>query len=176
MTHRVLRTLLVLGFTATIAACGSSVKLDENANAGAGGAGAGSGAIAGAGGSASDIANDPFNPQSPLAQRRSVYFDFNSFSVPEQYRPVVELHSRYLLSRPQQRVRIEGNADERGSTEYNLALGQRRSESVRRMLLVMGVRDDQVEAVSLGKERPRATGGTEADFAENRRADFAYQR
>lgn len=119
---------------------------------------------------------DPFNPQSPLAQQRSVYFEFDSYVVPEQYRNVVEMHSSYLTANGQQRIRVEGHADARGGSEYNLALGQRRSEAVARMMTLMGVRADQIETISFGKERPKAMGNTEADYAENRRADINYQR
>lgn len=172
MNHPFLKTFAIVGFSAVLAACGSSVKLDENANGAGAGGGAGSSGIAtGAAGQ-----NSPFNPQSPLAQQRSVYFDFDSYSISDQYRPVVEMHARYLAANPQQEVVIEGNTDARGSTEYNLALGQRRSEAVRRTLLLLGVQDQQVEAISFGKERPRALGNTEADYAENRRADFSYRR
>lgn len=174
MNTRFLKTFAVVGLTAALAACGSSVELDESK--------AGAGAGAGYGGTASGVATgganqyDPFNPQSPLAQQRSVFFDFDSYSVSPQYRPTVEMHGQYLAANPQQTVTIEGNTDERGSSEYNLALGQRRSEAVRQMLLVLGVRDNQVEAVSFGKERPLASGSSEADYAENRRADFTYRR
>ncbi len=173
MKRRILKGFAVVGMSALLAACGSSVKLDEDATgAGAGTPGISTGSVdAGAGGQF-----DPFNPQSPLAQQRSVYFDFDSYTIKEEYRPVVEMHARYLTSTPNQQVVIEGHTDERGSSEYNLALGQRRSEAVRRMLLLLGVRDDQVEAISFGKERPRAFGNTEADHAENRRADFVYRR
>lgn len=175
MTIRFLKGFAVIGFSAVLAACGSSVKLDDSAAGGAGSMGSGGSAAGGVGaGGAGQY--DPFNPQSPLAQQRSVYFDFDSYTVGEQYRRVVEMHAQYLSGNSQQQVVIEGNTDERGSSEYNLALGQRRSEAVRRMLLLLGVRDDQVEAISFGKERPRATGTTEADYAENRRADFAYRR
>lgn len=119
---------------------------------------------------------DPFNPQSPLAQQRSVYFDYDSYVVNEQYRSLVEMHASYLSSHPQQTVRIEGNTDARGGAEYNLALGQRRSDAVARMLGLLGVSNSQIEAVSFGKERPKALGNTEADYAENRRADIVYQR
>ena len=117
-----------------------------------------------------------FNPQSILAKQRSVYFDFNSYTVSEQYRSLVETHGKYLVSAPQQRVVIEGNTDARGGSEYNLALGQRRAEAVRRMLTLLGVSDTQVETISLGKEKPKALGNTDADYAENRRADFNYKR
>src|SRR5690606_24696480 len=126
-------------FAASLAAC-SSVPLDESANGSGTGMGSGSGASTGQ-------VMDPFNPQSPLAQQRSVYFEFDSYTVPEQYRSMVEMHSSYLSSHSQQKVRIEGNADERGGAEYNLALGQRRSEAVARMMSLLGVNSDQVEAV-----------------------------
>lgn len=174
MTNRFLKAFAVVGFSAALAACGSSVPLEDSAST--------SGTVGGAGGTASGIGAggtgqyDPFNPSSPLYQQRSVYFDFDSYSVSQQYRPVVEMHAQYLSSNSQQQVVIEGNTDERGSSEYNLALGQRRSEAVRQMLLLLGVRDNQVEAISFGKERPRATGSSESDYAENRRADFAYRR
>lgn len=168
MSSRIAKCLTIAAFAASLAAC-SSVPLDESANGSGTGMGSGSGASTGQ-------VMDPFNPQSPLAQQRSVYFEFDSYTVPEQYRSMVEMHSSYLSSHSQQKVRIEGNADERGGAEYNLALGQRRSEAVARMMSLLGVNSDQVEAVSFGEERPRATGHTEADYAENRRADIVYQR
>ena len=86
------------------------------------------------------------------------------------------MHSSYLSSNNQQKVRVEGHADARGGSEYNLALGQRRSDAVARMMQLLGVRAEQIETISFGKERPRAMGNTEADYAENRRADLNYQR
>src|SRR5690554_2188877 len=168
MSSRIARSLTLAALTAALAAC-SSVPLDE-----AGTATTGSGA--GAGGASTGQIMDPFNPQSPLAQQRSVYFEFDSYSIPEQYRNVVEMHSTYLRGNTQQRIRIEGHADARGGSEYNLALGQRRSEAVSRMMGLLGVNAGQIEAISFGKERPRATGNTEADYAENRRADIVYQQ
>lgn len=173
MINRVWKGFAIVGLSAALAACGSSVELDESASGAGSSMANGSSAGVSTGGSGQ---YDPFNPQSPLAQQRSVYFDFDSYTVSEQYRPVVEMHANYLSSHPQQQVMIEGNTDERGSSEYNLALGQRRSEAVRRILMLLGVRDDQVEAISLGKERPVASGGTEEAHAQNRRADFAYRR
>ncbi len=175
MNNRFLKAFAVVGLSAALAACGSSVELDESKAAGGVGAGGYAGSTSGvATGGAGQM--DPFNPQSPLAQQRSVFFDFDSYTVSDQYRPTVEMHGRYLAGNPQQTVTIEGNTDDRGSSEYNLALGQRRSEAVRQMLLVLGVRDNQVEAVSFGKERPLATGSSESAYAENRRADFTYRR
>jgi len=105
--------------------------------------------------------------------KRSVYYEFDRFDVKPEYHALVESHAKWLRANPRARLTIEGNADERGSREYNLALGQRRAESVMRMMLVFGVRAEQIEAVSFGEERPRATGHDEAARAENRRADFA---
>jgi len=164
MSSRIAKSLSIAALAATLAAC-SSVPLDNKAGSGSGADGASAGQVM-----------DPFNPQSPLAQQRSVYFEFDSYVVPEQYRSLVEMHSSYLTSHAQQKIRIEGNADARGSSEYNLALGQRRSDAVSRMMTLLGVRADQIEAISFGKERPKALGNTEADYAENRRADIVYQR
>lgn len=164
MSSRIAKSLSIAAFAATLAAC-SSVPLDNQAGSGSGSGSASSGQIM-----------DPFNSQSPLAQQRSIYFEFNSYSVPDQYRSLVEMHSTYLTGHAQQRIRIEGNADARGGSEYNLALGQRRSDAVGRMMTLLGVNSSQIETISFGKEKPKALGSTEADYAENRRADIVYQR
>jgi peptidoglycan-associated lipoprotein len=164
MSSRITRTLTVAVFAASLAAC-SSVPLNQNGNGANGANSASAGQVM-----------DPFNPQSPLAQQRSVYFDFDSYVVKDQYRPMIEMHANYLTSHTGQKVRIEGNTDARGSAEYNLALGQRRSDAVARMMTLLGVNANQIEAISYGKERPKATGTTDADYAENRRADIDYQR
>ncbi|MFW7341523.1 peptidoglycan-associated lipoprotein Pal [Pollutimonas sp. H1-120] len=165
MSSRIARSLTIAVFAASLAAC-SSVPLDQS----------GSGTGSGNGSASSGQIMDPFNPQSPLAQQRSVYFDFDSYTVPDQYRSLVEMHSSYLTGHAQQKIRIEGNADARGGSEYNLALGQRRSDAVARMMTLLGVNSNQIEAISFGKERPKALGNTEADYAENRRADIVYQK
>lgn len=168
MSSRIFKGFTVASLALALAAC-SSVPLDESAS----GAGTGSGGMTD---SSTGMVMDPFNPQSPLAQQRSVYFDFDSYVVAEQYRNTVEMHSNYLRNQPQQTIRVEGHADARGGAEYNLALGQRRSEAVARTMMLMGVNTNQIEAISFGKERPKALGNTEADYAENRRADINYQR
>jgi peptidoglycan-associated lipoprotein len=118
---------------------------------------------------------DPLNdPASPLA-KRSVYFDFDSFVVKPEFQGVVEAHGKYLVANPARRVTIEGHADERGSREYNLALGQKRAEAVKSRLRLLGVSDAQIEAVSFGEEKPAATGSDEAAWAQNRRADLNYK-
>lgn len=113
------------------------------------------------------------NPASPLS-KRSVHFDFDSFVVKDEYRPVLEAHAGYLVSKRDARVILQGNADERGSREYNLALGQKRAEAVRKVLAVLGVNDAQMEAISFGEEKPRNEADTEAAYAENRRTDVVY--
>jgi peptidoglycan-associated lipoprotein len=114
------------------------------------------------------------DPNSDISKRRSVFFEFDQADFTSASRSVVELHGKYLSSQPKLAIRIEGNADERGSTEYNLALGQKRAESVRRALKLVGVADTQMETVSWGEERPKATGHDEAAWSQNRRADLQY--
>ena len=113
------------------------------------------------------------NPASPLS-KRSIFFDFDSFAVKEEFRPLLEAHAGYLLSKRDAHVVLQGNTDERGSREYNLALGQKRAEAVRKSLKVLGVPDAQMEAVSFGEEKPRNEADTEEAYAENRRVDVVY--
>ncbi len=118
---------------------------------------------------------DPLNdPAGPLA-KRSVYFQYDSFVVQPEFQSVVEAHSRYLAANKNKRVVIEGNTDERGGREYNLALGQKRADAVRRALATLGVDDSQMESISFGEEKARAMGTDESSFAENRRADLSYR-
>jgi peptidoglycan-associated lipoprotein len=167
MRSRIAKSFTIAALVATLAAC-SSVPLDDKAG--------NAGGTNGQGSSDSGQILDPFNPQSILAQQRSVYFDFDSYSVSDQYRGLVETHAKYLASHAQQKVKVEGNTDERGGAEYNLALGQRRADAVRRMMTLLGVSDSQIETISFGKEKPKAAGSAEADYAENRRADIEYLR
>ena len=167
MSLRIIKSSCLLGIVMALAAC-TSVPLDQ--------AGTSDGSGHQGAGVTTGTVMDPFNPQSPLARDRSVYFEFDSYTVPEQYRRVVEMHASWLGTHTDHNVRIEGNADARGGSEYNLALGQRRSDAVARMMMLLGVNAAQIEAISFGKERPRALGHTEADYAENRRADVVYQR
>jgi len=88
---------------------------------------------------------------------------------------VIQAHARYLREHPEVKVRIEGNADERGSSEYNLALGQQRSSGVQKVMTLLGVPESRIEAVSLGKEKPKATGHDETSWSENRRSDIVYR-
>ncbi len=118
---------------------------------------------------------DPLtDPASPLS-KRSIYFDFDSFVVKPEFQGLVEAHAKFLVGNQGRRVTIEGNADERGSREYNLALGQKRAEAVKSRLRLLGVAESQIETVSFGEEKPVATGADEASWAQNRRADLNYK-
>ena len=110
----------------------------------------------------------------PAPQARSVYFDLDRYTVRTDGQPVVRAHSEFLNKHRNQPVLLQGNTDERGTAEYNLALGQRRSEAVKNAMSALGVNTSQIEAVSLGKEKPKAQGSNEAAWAENRRVDFVY--
>jgi peptidoglycan-associated lipoprotein len=120
------------------------------------------------------VAGDPLRDPNNILSKRSVYFEYDSNTVKDDGRPVVQAHARYMADKRDSRIRIEGNCDERGSREYNLALGQRRAESVKRMMTVMGVQDSRIETVSYGEEKPVAQGHDEQSWAQNRRADIRY--
>lgn len=147
--------------TLALGACASGVKLDD-----VDGSKAGSGS--------GNYANQPWNdPSSPL-YKKSVYFDFDSYVVKSADQATLTAHANYLKANKNQKIIIQGNTDDLGTTEYNLALGQKRSEAVRKVLSLLGVSDSQMEAVSFGKEKPKAMGTDEASRAENRRADIVY--
>ena len=107
--------------------------------------------------------------------KRSVYYEYDKYDVKAEYRALLESHARWLKANPQARLTVEGNCDEHGSREYNLALGQRRAESVTKMLVLMGAKPEQIEAVSFGEEKPRAAGHDDKSWSENRRSDFAQR-
>ncbi len=111
----------------------------------------------------------------PVNVARIIYFDYDSYVIKPEFQALIEAHSRFLKANNRRRVSIEGHTDERGGREYNLALGQRRSEAVRRALGLLGVPDSQIEAVSFGKEKPAAPGSDEAAWAQNRRAEIVYR-
>ena len=104
--------------------------------------------------------------------QRAVYFDFDSYVVKDDYRPIIEAHAKRLAADRKKKLSLEGHTDERGGREYNLALGQKRAEAVAKSLTLLGVADNQVEAVSFGKERPAAQGSDEAAWAKNRRVEL----
>jgi len=173
--HRHLLTALAV---ASLAAC-SSVKLDdapvESRTPTAVGAGSGSGANA-TGSSQTRVAPVDVTGTSNVNYSnlpRVVYFDFDSYVVKDDYRPVIEANGKALTADRKRHVTVEGHTDDRGSSEYNLALGQRRAEAVVRSLTLVGANATQLEAVSFGKERPAVQGEDEAAWAKNRRAELA---
>ncbi len=182
-----------------LAACGSGVKLNEvpvedrsaTTVSQDGGAstlppvsttvGGGTGIAAGGANQGARTAVTPVDLTKPGASTPGqptpnlVYFDYDSYIIKAEFGPVIEAHAKHIKADRTRRAAIEGHTDERGGREYNLALGQRRSEAVRRALALLGVPDAQMEAVSFGKEKPTAQGATEAAFARNRRAEIAYR-
>ena len=113
------------------------------------------------------------DPNNQLS-KRSVYFDYDNYDVKSEYAKLLEHHGKFLAPRQGVKIMVQGSADERGSHEYNLALGQKRAEAVRRALVLHGVKDGQIETVSFGEEKPRALGHNEEAWSQNRRADLAY--
>jgi peptidoglycan-associated lipoprotein len=111
----------------------------------------------------------------PAGVARVIYFDYDSFTVRSEFQSAVDAHSRFLTSNKVRKIAIEGHTDERGGREYNLALGQKRAEAVRRSMTLLGVAESQIEAVSLGEEKPAQTGSTEEAYARNRRAELNYR-
>ena len=114
---------------------------------------------------------DPNN----ILSKRSIFFDYDSNIVKDEFKPIVTAHARYLQQHPNVKMRVEGNADDRGSREYNLALGQRRADAVKQMMQLLGAKAEQVESVSFGEEKPKCSTAEESCWAQNRRGDIAYQ-
>ncbi|BDW10246.1 peptidoglycan-associated lipoprotein [Polynucleobacter sp. SHI8] len=153
-------TLITLG----LGACSSGVKLDDVEAA----------KKTGSGSTDSKYANEPWNdPASPIYQK-SFYFDFDSYTVKSSDQSLINSHAQFLNSNKSQKIVIQGNTDDSGTTEYNLALGQKRSDAVRKLLSLLGVSESQMEAVSFGKEKPKSTSPDDSGRAENRRADIVY--
>ena len=182
---RAVSGLLALVVSASLMACASSVSLEEvpvtdrsstpvtplgqgSVNPQVQGGAAPSGEV-----SAVQVA--PTGEVQPDQLARVVYFDYDSFVVKPEFTAMLEANARYLKADAQRRVSLEGHTDERGGREYNLALGQKRAEAVRRALSLLGVSEQQAEPVSFGEETPAANGFTEADFAKNRRVEFTYR-
>jgi peptidoglycan-associated lipoprotein len=120
------------------------------------------------------VTGDPLKDPSNVLSKRSIYFELDSNVVKEEFKPLVAAHARDLQQNSGQKMTVQGNADERGSREYNLALGQRRADAVKQMMQLLGAKSDQIETVSFGEEKPKSMGHDEASWNENRRADLAY--
>ncbi|ADU99393.1 peptidoglycan-associated lipoprotein Pal [Alicycliphilus denitrificans] len=173
------RVSLALTIAALMAGCSSGVKLDdvpvEDKGATSTVPGANSGGTSQSGVAPVDLTQSGREAGGPVGVARIIYFDFDSFTVKPEYQSVLEGHSRYLKASSARKVMLEGHTDERGGREYNLALGQKRAEAVRRSLALLGVPDAQMEAVSYGEEKPAAQGHSESAFAQNRRVELSYR-
>ncbi len=122
-----------------------------------------------------DDKNNPLKDPNNILSKRNIYFDYDSDAVKAEYRPIIEAHGKYLLAHPDTKMVVQGNTDERGTREYNLALGQRRSVAVKKALNLLGVKDSQIETVSYGEEKAVQNCADESCFAKNRRADVVYE-
>lgn len=171
------KLLLLLSIAAVLSGCASGVKLDDvqvedrsgsnNANA------IGQSAVSGL--NSRNLGAMQGIKVGPVGVDHIIYFELDSYSVKPEYQPVLDAHARYLRADRNRRVNLEGHTDERGGSEYNLALGQKRSDAVRRALTALGVPESQMEAVSFGKEKPVAQGSDESAYTQNRRAALNYQ-
>jgi len=183
ITSRSLSTaVLAVALGALFAGC-SSTKLDEapveNRNVPAdGSSAAGAAGSAGSGTAQSNVATVDLSKQGAgaaatgLLAQRTVFFDFDSFVVKDEYRPMLEAHAKVLSANRSKRMTLEGHTDERGGREYNLALGQKRADAVLRSMVLLGVQEAQLEAVSFGEEKPAVQGSDEAAWAKNRRVEL----
>ena len=175
----------LLMVSAVLAGCASGVKLDdvqvEDKSATSQGTGPGvavQGIAASQGGAQTGVATVTVAPtntvQGPVGVARLVFFDYDSFVIRPEARPVIASHAQFLVAKQERKANLEGHTDDRGGREYNLALGQKRADAVRQALSLLGVPESQLEAVSFGKEKPMATGGSEVDQAQNRRVEIRY--
>ncbi|MBS0509003.1 MAG: peptidoglycan-associated lipoprotein Pal [Proteobacteria bacterium] len=173
------RISIALTIAALMAGCSSGVKLDDvpvedkGATSTTGGAGAGGAGQSGV--APVDLTQSNRDAGGPVGVARIIYFDFDSYTVKPEFQSLLEAHARYLKASSARKVMLEGHTDERGGREYNLALGQKRAEAVRRALALLGVPDAQMEAVSYGKEKPAVQGNNESAFAQNRRVELSYR-
>lgn len=176
------RWILVAMVSVLLAACGSPVKLDNVPVEDKLGVGvstmdsntAGSAAVGNNGVAAVDLGQSG-QDAAMRATTRTVYFDYDSYVIRPEFQSVIEAHARFIKADKNRKVTLEGHTDERGGREYNLALGQKRAEAVRRALELLGVAESQLEAVSFGKEKPAVLGGTEAAMEKNRRTEISYR-
>ena len=184
-----MRNWIIAAFLlAALAGCASTPEDatptdDKAATATAPGTGAGTsgattsgvpgGAVSGtstSGGIPASALKDPKN----ILSKRNIYFDYDQFTVKDEYRPIVEAHAKYLQANRNARAILQGNTDERGTREYNIALGQKRADAVKNLMLLLGATEIQIETVSFGKEKPRREGHDEASYTENRRVDIVH--
>ena len=172
---------------ATLAGCTSTPKQDApiddrsptattpGTGSGATTTGAPTGGVTGTpGGSSSAPGVNPLKDPANILSKRSVYFDYDQFTIKDEFRATIDAHAKYLRANRNARAIVQGNSDERGTREYNIALGQSRADAVKKLMMLLGASEAQIETVSFGKEKPRREGHDEASWAENRRADIVH--
>ncbi|HEX9392708.1 MAG TPA: peptidoglycan-associated lipoprotein Pal [Usitatibacteraceae bacterium] len=120
------------------------------------------------------LKTDPLKDPNNILSKRVIYFDYDKDSVKPEFTSIVQAHAKFLTENRGRKIRLEGHADERGSREYNMALGQRRAEAVRKATTVLGVGSDRIETISFGEDKPKASGHDEAAWAQNRRVEIVY--
>jgi peptidoglycan-associated lipoprotein len=179
-----MRKWIIAAFAvAALAGCSSTgtqepAPVEEKGGAGttapAGGATTSGATTTGVSGSAAAGANAHKDPKNLLSQKRSVYFDYDQFAIKDEHKSVIEAHAKYLQGTRTLRIALQGNTDERGTREYNIALGQKRADAVKQLMQLLGATEVQIETVSFGKEKPRRDGHDEVSWAENRRVDIVY--
>jgi peptidoglycan-associated lipoprotein len=182
--NRILAVALVVVFVSGCASTPTEAPVEDKSDAAtaAGSAGAttsgtGAGGVTGTtpgGGSGARAGSTPLRDPNNILSKRSIFFEYDSFTVSEQYRPIIEAHANYLTANRNARATLQGHGDERGAREYNIALGQKRADAVKRMMTLLGVQEIQIETVSFGEEKPRNSGHDEAAWAENRRVDILH--
>lgn len=169
------RLLIPALLSALIVGCSSTPVPDETSGAPVESrSGSGVTQVTAGGLDARGLPRELSDPKSILS-KRSIYFDLDKYDVKPEFQDLVAAHAKYLVANRGFKVLIQGNTDERGSREYNLSLGQKRSDAVKRSLIMLGAKEDQVESVSLGEEKPKNPGHDEAAWSENRRADILYR-
>lgn len=167
---------IVLFGMVLLSACDTAPKKDDTTTGATGGAGTEDSAVQGqgadmSGGTVTTMSLD--DPASPLS-KRVIYFDYNSSAISDEGRQLIELHATYLADHPETKLVLEGHTDERGSREYNIALGERRAESVQKMMQLLGVNNSQLQAISFGEERPVDPGHMAEAWQANRRVELLY--
>jgi peptidoglycan-associated lipoprotein len=179
MKHNISSGIASIAVAILLTACGSSVKLDEVPVESRTGTAVtpitSTGDASSSGVTPVQITAANMGAAGPAGVAKVIYFDYDSFTIKPEFQGAVEAHAKYMAANKTRKLAVEGHTDERGGREYNLALGQKRAEAVRRALGLLGVTDAQVEAVSFGKEKPADSGTDEAALAKNRRAELNYR-
>ncbi len=176
------KSFLLILLVASLAGCATGVKLDAPVEDKSGSSTTSSSSSSALDGQAAkggvtsvDLGSTSGTDGGPANVGKIVYFDYDSFLVKPEYTGVIDAHVKFLASRKMQKITVEGHTDAAGGREYNLALGQKRAEAVRRALALSGLADVQIEAVSFGKEKPAALGSDDSSMAKNRRAEISYR-